>query len=728
MPTISQLPVAAEVTAADEVPVSQAGVTHSVSVGTLLASTQPAIFSDTGTLLGRISLGAGGPEPVTVGAGLLLNAGTLSSPAFNLAGLPQQITLSPTDYAMLNSDGLLTLLPLSSLRGLFSAGANISIDATGTISAAVTSGGPSYSITSLAPVTTVSSDDLIGISQAGIDHAVTYQNLLDGQTIDAASAAAPASDADAFWVGQGSSTMVAQTFSAVWTWIKAKLPTYRRPVVEISVNTTLDGTMHNGAILVCSQPVTLTPAFPNMGSGFTCSVVNVSGGNVTFASGIITSSGSQPLPTGQAAELRAFAYTGGSVVFAGITGGVALQPPGQVTGLAIGATTPSSIALTWQVPATGGTPTGYIVNYRVTWVGGAWTAQSAAGTGLTVSGLAAATQYDFEVIANNAAGSGAASSVVTSTTQVAPTQAPGQVAGLTASNPTVSTISLSWMAPSTGGAVATYTVQYRNSGGTGWNTAAAGTTGTSYQVTGLSTVTAYDFQVFGVNAAGSGTPSATASATTTIAPPGVPTGLTAGTATASTLPLSWAAPASGGGVSSYSVRWSPHNANTWTTSSNITTTSTTLTGLTANTSYDFEIQAVNTAGSSAWTTPTTAATTGNYLLTAGTSPTAGSTWPKSTNGIAVNVNDDSTAVDGGHSIPAAVSFGWSLSNTVAPTSGLIAAAGTSQSIPGMTGHNLWYQWISAPSSSGAYYFWAIAKDAGGAAVAAYVSPSAFAVT
>ena len=192
--------------------------------------------------------------------------------------------------------------------------------------------------------------------------------------------------------------------------------------------------------------------------------------------------------------------------------------------------------------------------------------------------------------------------------------------------------------------------------------------------------------------------------------------------------LSWTAPVSGGAVSSYSVRWSPHNANTWTTSSNISGTSATLTGLTANTSYDFEVQAVNAAGSSAWTAPITAATTGNYLLTAGTSPTAGSTWPKSTGGIAVNVNDDSTGIDGSHSIPSAVSFGWSLSNTVAPTSGLTAAAGTSQSIPGMTGHNLWYQWISAPSSAGAYYFWAIAKDAGGSAVATYVSPSAFAVT
>ena len=140
-----------------------------------------------------------------------------------------------------------------------------------------------YSVTSLAPVTTIAGSDLVAISQGGTDHSISYANLLDGMTIDVASTAAPASDTDLFWVGQGSSTMLAQTFATVWTWIKGKLQTYRRPVVEISINTTLDGTIHNGAILICSQPITLTPAFPNMGSGFTCSVVNVSGGNVTFA-------------------------------------------------------------------------------------------------------------------------------------------------------------------------------------------------------------------------------------------------------------------------------------------------------------------------------------------------------------------------------------------------------------------------------------------------------------
>ena len=87
-------------------------------------------------MLGRVSLGAGGPEPVTVGPGLLLNDGTLTASAFDSAGLPQQTALSPTDHAMLNNNGLVTLLPVSSLRGLFSAGKNVSIDANGTVSAA----------------------------------------------------------------------------------------------------------------------------------------------------------------------------------------------------------------------------------------------------------------------------------------------------------------------------------------------------------------------------------------------------------------------------------------------------------------------------------------------------------------------------------------------------------------------------------------------------------------
>ena len=97
--------------------------------------------------------------------------------------------------------------------------------------------------------------------------------------------------------------MLAQTFAAVWIWLKAKLPTYKRPVVEITANTTLDGTIHNGAILVCSQPVTLTPARQH-GQRLLLRRGQPGAGNVTFGSGIITSSGSTSLLSGQAATVR----------------------------------------------------------------------------------------------------------------------------------------------------------------------------------------------------------------------------------------------------------------------------------------------------------------------------------------------------------------------------------------------------------------------------------------
>jgi hypothetical protein len=314
MPTISQLPAATSITAADELPVSQGGTTHSVSVGTLLAGAQPAIIVETGTLLGRISLGAGGPEPIAVGEGLALNEGTLAASALNVASLAQQTTLAINDLAVVNSGGVLALLPLSLLRGLFSAGTDIDIDANGTISAST----GSFGITQLTPVGTIAGSDLVAISQNGTDHAISYANLLDGLTIDVAQPATPAADTDTFWVAQGSSTLLRQTFAAVWAWLTSKLPSYKVPVVEITSNTILDGTIHNGRMLICSQPVTLTPVALNMGSGFNCEVLNLSSGNVTFGSGIFSSSGSMSLPGGHMASIRVATYSGGTVVFASI--------------------------------------------------------------------------------------------------------------------------------------------------------------------------------------------------------------------------------------------------------------------------------------------------------------------------------------------------------------------------------------------------------------------------
>jgi hypothetical protein len=505
MPTIQQLPLVTAVTPADEIPLSQSGSTCAVSVGTLLAGVQPSIMAPTGTLLGRNSIGPGGPETVSVGLGLELTGSVLSANGADHSSFPIETTLVASDQLVVNSGGSPKLLPVSLLQGL-----------TGTGGA-----GTSYSIGSLPQTTTIAATDLVGISQAGTDHTITYGNFLDGQTIDLAQPAVPAADTDTFWVAQGSSTMLRQTFAAIWNWLAPKLATYKLPVVEITTDTTLDGTVHNGRILVCSQPVTLTPVFVNMGSGFSCDVLNLSGGNVTLATGIITSSGLPSLPSGEAASLRGVSYSGGNVVFAAMSGsGTAGAPavaPGQVTGLQAVDISPEGLVLSWSLPATGGVPASYVIQLRQTGTSSWSTANaSLSGTTATVSGLSAATSYDFTITATNGAGPGPASAIFTASTTAAAI-APGQVSGLAVTGSTASSISLAWSAPSAGGAPTSYTIQYLPAGATNWVTAASAITTTSATITGLSAATSYSIEVIAVNASGEGAPSSALAASTAAA-------------------------------------------------------------------------------------------------------------------------------------------------------------------------------------------------------------------
>jgi hypothetical protein len=135
MPTIPQLPPASESGAQDELPVSQSGITRSVTVAELLASTQPAIELPSANLLGRVSLGPGGPEPVAVGVGLDLQSGAIQANGADHAGFPIAPSLVLSNQAVINANGVPQLLPLTDLQGLFVAGNNVSISSAGTISA-----------------------------------------------------------------------------------------------------------------------------------------------------------------------------------------------------------------------------------------------------------------------------------------------------------------------------------------------------------------------------------------------------------------------------------------------------------------------------------------------------------------------------------------------------------------------------------------------------------------
>jgi hypothetical protein len=611
MPTIDELPVVTSVSSADEVLISQSGTACSVSIGNLLTSTQPAIMAPTGCLIGRISPGAGGPEPVTIGTGLALAASTVQANGTDHASFPLQSELQVTDQAVLNSNGTPMLMELSLLRGLFSAGTNVAIDASGVISAAGGTGSATVSgsvddIATLGQVDTLASTDLIAVSQGGTDCAITYANFLDGETIDEFGSAASVSDSDTFPVGQGTSTMLAQTFAAVWTWITGHMPGYRLPVVEIAVNTTLDGSAHNGRLLVCSGAVTLTPSGTE-GSGFACTVINASSGNVTFGSGVVTTSGVNFLSSGQTANIYCVTFSAGTITYGWVSGPLATPVPGQVTGVTTSAITYSTIGLSWSISSSGGTATSYTVQYRVTGTN-TWTSQAALVTSTTIAGLTAATSYDIQIIAGNSAGNGPASAILSTTTAAAPTITPGQVVGLAAVNASVTTMGLSWTAPSSGGPVGSFTVLYRISGQSSWITFATGVTGTAETVTGLSPSTGYDFAVYAVNSAGNGLQSATASNATLVAIPGVPGALAAGAATQTSVPMSWTAPSSGGAVTTYTVQYRVTNSGGWTQQTGISTTSFTITGLSPGTEYDVEVAAVNAGGTSAFTATTNTTT------------------------------------------------------------------------------------------------------------------------
>ena len=201
--------------------------------------------------------------------------------------------------------------------------------------------------------------------------------------------------------------------------------------------------------------------------------------------------------------------------------------------------------------------------------------------------------------------------------------------------PGVTVMSLVWTAPSfTGGAAVTdYTVQFRTSAGPGsWSTFAHSASGSpAAVVTGLANGTSYDFQVAAVNSAGTGpySSSVTASPYTV---PGTPTSLS-GTVGNAQVPLTWTAPAATGGspVTDYTVQYRTGPAGSWSTFAHAVSLDgfITVTGLTNATAYDFQIAAVNAAGTGPYSGAVTVTPFQPYNTASGGTATrysSGSTW------------------------------------------------------------------------------------------------------
>jgi chitodextrinase len=274
-------------------------------------------------------------------------------------------------------------------------------------------------------------------------------------------------------------------------------------------------------------------------------------------------------------------------------------PPTTPTNLSANAISTSQVDLAWSAS----TDDDVVANYRV-YRNGALVA-IVISTAYQDSGLSPSTTYSYNVDAIDWSGNVSALSVAASvTTLAAPdTAAPSTPTGLTANVVSHSQIDLTW-SPSTDNVAVTGYRVFRN----GVLLTTLGNV-TAYQDTGLAASTTYSYRVRALDAAGNVSGQSTAaSATTSVAPdttaPTTPTGLTATTLSSGTIDLNWSAATDNVAVTGYRVY---RNGVFLVALGNVTAYQST--GLSASTTYTYNVDAIDAAGNASGTSTAASATT-----------------------------------------------------------------------------------------------------------------------
>jgi hypothetical protein len=300
-----------------------------------------------------------------------------------------------------------------------------------------------------------------------------------------------------------------------------------------------------------------------------------------------------------------FAFTLGNVGLGrlgiGVLGGPGgYVPPDAPTNLTIsaGGTPSTMLTLTWVAPAYNG---GNAVSAYLIRRDGSIIVANTGNTNLTYTdtGRLPGTAYSYTVTAINGAGAGAQSASASGTTDPIVADAPTSLTASAGSTPS-SMINLSWTTPAYNGgaAIAGYRITENRAGaGDVVIVGNTGTAGTTYTRTGLDRVVSYTYKVAAINSAGIGANSNTATLATTAELPGAPTGftLTAGSPANTVISLAWTVPADTGGaaISGYQIK---KNGSIIVADTGSTGTTYSATGLTHNTTYTFNVAAINSAG------------------------------------------------------------------------------------------------------------------------------------
>jgi hypothetical protein len=221
----------------------------------------------------------------------------------------------------------------------------------------------------------------------------------------------------------------------------------------------------------------------------------------------------------------------------------------------------------------------YTLQYKstssTTWITASSTITS---TSYNLTGLSASTAYNWQVKANCSTTFTAANfSTIAASCSAA--------VGLTSSSITSNSATVSWTAVS---GAANYTLQYKSSTSTTWITASSTITASSYNLTGLSASTAYNWQV-----KANCSTTYTAANFTTIASTScsLPVGMSTTNLSYTSATLVWNAVS---GATNYTIQYKANSSSIWITANNgnsVATTNFNLTGLTANTAYNWRVKA-----------------------------------------------------------------------------------------------------------------------------------------